>query len=78
MADGLRRDALVFGGQDAFGRDPRKETAFWLDAARNVLDSDEVQQAVAEHVEKGGDGLTDEQRAYMEFIKSMDETKEDS
>lgn len=49
-----------------------------MDAARSVLDSEEVQQAVAEHAEKGGDGLTDEQRAYMEFIKSMDEGKGDS
>lgn len=46
-----------------------------MDAARSVLDSDEVQQAVAEHAEKGGDGLTDEQREYMEFIKTLDESK---
>lgn len=48
-----------------------------MDAAKTVLESDEVQKAVNDHREKGGDGLTDEQRAYMEFIKSLDEAKGD-
>ncbi|KAI0566607.1 hypothetical protein FGB62_7g661 [Gracilaria domingensis] len=58
---------------DAFGRDPRKETEFWMDAAKHVLESDEVQQAIADHAAGGGDGLTDEQREYLDFIKSLDE-----
>ncbi|CAN8074970.1 unnamed protein product [Agarophyton chilense] len=61
---------------DAFGRDPRKETEFWMGAAKSVLESSEVQQALAEHAAEGGDGLTDEQREYMEFIKSLDQDKE--
>ena len=48
-----------------------------MDHAREVLESDEVKDALEEHKEKGGDGLTDEQRAYMEFIASMDKEKED-
>ena len=46
-----------------------------MDAARDVLESDDVKRAVETHREQGGDGLTDEQRAYMEFIASMDEEK---
>lgn len=66
-------------GQDAFGRDPRKETEFWMGAARSVLDSEEVKQAIEEHAADGGDGLTDEQRAYMEFLKSLDgDSKKDN
>lgn len=64
--------------QDAFGRDPRKETEFWMGTAKSVLESEEVKQAIADHAEKGGDGLTDEQRAYMEFIKSLDQEAEDN
>lgn len=64
---------------DAFGRDPRKETEFWMGAARSVLDSEEVKQAIEEHAADGGDGLTDEQRAYMEFLKSLDgDSKKDN
>ena len=48
-----------------------------MDAARDVLESDEVKKAVEIHREQGGDGLTDEQRAYMEFIASMDEEKKE-
>lgn len=44
--------------------------------AREVLESNEVKEAVEEHKDKGGDGLTDEQRAYKEFIASMDRDKE--
>ena len=58
--------------QDAFGRDPKKETAFWMGAAKSVLDSDEVKDAIEKHKADGGDGYSDEQRAYMEFIKSLD------
>lgn len=63
--------------QDAFGRDPRKETEFWMGAAKSVLESEDVKQAIADHAEAGGDGLTDDQRAYMEFIKSLDQETED-
>ncbi|PXF42985.1 hypothetical protein BWQ96_07289 [Gracilariopsis chorda] len=62
---------------DAFGRDPRKETEFWMGAAKSVLESEDVKQAIADHAEAGGDGLTDDQRAYMEFIKSLDQETED-
>lgn len=61
---------------DAFGRDPKKETDFWRAAANEVVASDAVLEAVASHEADGGDGLTDEQRAYMEFINSLDEGKE--
>ena len=44
--------------------------------AREVLDSSEVKEALEEHKDKGGDGLTDEQRAYKEFIASLDREKE--
>lgn len=60
---------------DAFGRDPKKETDFWRAAANEVVASDAVREAVASHEADGGDGLTDEQRAYMEFVKSLDEGK---
>lgn len=59
--------------QDAFGRDPRKETEFWMGAAKNVLESEQVQEAINNYAADGSDGLTDEQRAYMEFLKSLDE-----
>lgn len=58
---------------DAFGRDPRKETEFWMGAAKNVLESEQVQEAINNYAADGSDGLTDEQRAYMEFLKSLDE-----
>lgn len=56
---------------DAFGRDPRKETEFWMDGAREVLASDIVVEALAEYEADGGDGLTDQQRAYLEFANSI-------
>lgn len=43
-----------------------------MGAAKSVLDADEVQQAIADHAAKEGDGLTDQQREYMDFIKSLD------
>lgn len=46
-----------------------------MGAARSVLDSKEVQEAIAKHAADGGDNVTDEQRAYMEFIKSLDAEK---
>lgn len=58
--------------KDAFGRDPRKETEFWMEAAGEVLRSEVVQDAVKSHEASGGDGLTDEQRAYLEFAKSLE------
>lgn len=63
---------------DAFGRDPKKETEFWMGAATDVLKSEEVQAAIAEHAEDGGDGLTEEQRAYMAFIEGLDAGKGDA
>ena len=48
-----------------------------METARNVLDSDEVQQAIADHGDEAGDGLTDEQRAYMEFVKNLDAKDDD-
>lgn len=48
-----------------------------MGAAKNVLESDEVKKAVADHVAAGGDGLTDDQRAYMKFIKNLDEKSPD-
>lgn len=48
-----------------------------MGAAKSVLDSDEVRKAIEDHGKDGGDGLTDEQRAYQEFIKSLDADKED-
>lgn len=44
-----------------------------MGAARAVLASDEVKDAIAKHKELNPDNLSDEQRAYMEFIKKMDE-----
>jgi len=44
-----------------------------MGAAKTVLESDAVQQAINDHAADGGDGLSDEQRAYLEFIKSLDE-----
>lgn len=61
------------GKQDAFGRDPKKETEFWMSAAKSVLDSEEVKKAIEDHTADGGDGYTDEQREYLDFIKSLDE-----
>lgn len=46
-----------------------------MGAARSILQSEEVQDAIAKHAADGGDGLTEEQRAYAEFIKSMDADK---
>ena len=43
-----------------------------METARNVLDSEEVRQAIADHDHSSNDGLTGEQRAYMEFVKSLD------
>lgn len=43
-----------------------------MDAARAVLASDEVKEAIAKHKELNPDNLTDEQRAYMDFINKMD------
>lgn len=49
-----------------------------MDTAKSVLESDDVKKAIADHAADGGDGLTEEQRAYMEFIKSLDEKKKDA
>lgn len=69
---------LIFVTQDAFGRDPRKETQFWMGAAKSLLESDEVKEAIEAHAAEGGngDGLTDEQRAHLEFMKSLDRDAE--
>lgn len=66
--------------KDAFGRDPRKETEFWMEGAREVLESDIVVEALAEYKPDAADGLTDEQRAYMEFANSIkiDSSKNES
>ena len=61
---------------NVFGRDPKKETEFWMSHAKEVLDSDSVQNAVKEHKDKGNDGYTDQQREYLEFLKQMDQDKE--
>ena len=39
---------------DAFGRDPREETQFWMEPAREVLETDAVQKAIREHEAKEG------------------------
>lgn len=59
--------------QDAFGRDPKKETEFWRESARDLLASNEMQDAIAKFTAENPDNLTDEQRAYKEFIRQMDE-----
>lgn len=43
-----------------------------MPAARNVLESQEVRQAIEEHGKSPTDNLTEEQREYMEFIKRLD------
>lgn len=42
-----------------------------------MLDSTEVREAIEKHQKDGGDGMTDEQRAYKEFIRQLDEGKSD-
>jgi len=56
---------------DYFGRDPRKETEFWMEHAREVLKSKEVSDAVEAHKKSGKDNLTEEQKAWLEFAKSI-------
>lgn len=63
----------VYMTQNAFGRDPKKETDFWRESARDLLASDEMQDAIAKFTAENPDNLTDEQRAYKEFIRQMDE-----
>eukprot|EP00871_Galdieria_phlegrea_P003858 jgi/Galph1/4473/GphlegSOOS_G3159.1 len=56
---------------DYFGRDPRKETEFWMEHAREVLESKEVVEAVEQHKQSGKTNLTPEQEAWLEFAKSI-------
>lgn len=56
---------------DYFGRDPRKETEFWMEHAREVLESKEVTEAVEAHKKSGKENLTEEQRAWLEFARSI-------
>lgn len=43
-----------------------------MDAAKSVLASDEVKDAIAKRKEVSPDNLTDEQRAYLDFLKTLD------
>ncbi|GJQ11738.1 hypothetical protein GpartN1_g3529.t1 [Galdieria partita] len=56
---------------DYFGRDPRKETEFWMEHAKEVLESKEVADAVEAHKKSGKTNLTEEQKAWLEFAKSI-------
>jgi hypothetical protein len=64
--------------KDAFGRDPRKETEFWMEGAKEVLRSEEVKAAQKSLAAEGNDGLTDEQRAFLEFAKGLSSTPKTS
>jgi hypothetical protein len=64
--------------KDAFGRDPRKETEYWMTAASELLRSEEVRNAQKELAAEGKDGLTEEQRAYLEFAKGLSSTPNSS
>ena len=44
-----------------------------MSTARNVLHSSEVQEAISRLDKNPSDNLTDEQREYLDFIKSLDE-----
>lgn len=47
-----------------------------MEAARSVLDSDEVKQALENHESDNPGNLTEEQQAYQEFIDSLDSKPE--
>lgn len=49
-----------------------------MGAARSVLDSQEVKDAIANQSEDPNDNLTKEQREYMEFIKQLDDKSNSS
>lgn len=61
--------------KNAFGRDPKKETEFWMQSARDVLASHDVKDAIDKFKVENPDNLTDEQKAYNEFIRKLDEGK---
>jgi len=46
-----------------------------MDAAKDVLKSEEVKEAVDELEKKGGDGKSAEKKAYEGFLKSLDDEK---
>ncbi|EME30681.1 uncharacterized protein Gasu_19280 [Galdieria sulphuraria] len=68
-----------WGGEDSdyFGRDPRKETEFWMEHAKEVLESKEVADAVEAHKKSGSSNLTEEQKAWLEFARSITPKPED-
>jgi hypothetical protein len=68
----------VNSDKDAFGRDPRKETEYWMSAASELLRSEEVRKAQKKLAAEGKDGMTEEQRAYLEFAKGLSSTPKTS
>lgn len=57
--------------KDAFGRDPRKETDFWRSSARDLLDSQEVRDAIEEHTQNPT-SVDPEREAYLQFLRDLD------
>lgn len=44
---------------DAFGRDPKKEAEAWKETARELLETDTVQEAIHKHIEREHLGAQD-------------------
>ena len=49
-----------------------------MNTAKDILQSDEMKEAFANHDDDPNAGMTDEQKAYLDFIKSLDENKDKS